>query len=259
MSQDERRLTILLITEDGSKDAHGTLTAVVQSMLSLVIDRYRQDQIRFEPINDPIARQAARANAWKSKNPRDNHKLVALRRYIANVLMHERGFVCFHFDGDRRWSERDSSENAAKFETQFRHQVSQLVLGELKDRGKIHELDDRMARLIALVPFYSIEAWLYQNARVAMRILRDQYSGKDVALFQNWTENPALLDEMECPKDQCCLGGRHNLELARDGFPVRAVAELGLSFAAAVASLRCAPGLVAALQSTLDESWAKTI
>ena len=72
-------------------------------------------------------------------------------------------------------------------------------------------------------------------------ILREKYSGRDVDLIEKWAANPLLLDEVLRPKEACCLGYRHNLELASDGFPAKEVEELHLSYAAAVESIRPQP------------------
>ncbi len=57
-----------------------------------------------------------RGNLWKSRNPFDRQKIILLGRAIAAKLIEDPiGFVAFHVDGDRRWAERASSENVAKF------------------------------------------------------------------------------------------------------------------------------------------------
>ena len=85
-----------------------------------------------------------------------------------------------------------------------------------------------MARLLECVPFYSIEAWLYQSTDAALALCRSNYQGADASTFSKWAENRALLDEVLKPKDRTCLRDKHNEELA-DGLPVREVLQAGRS------------------------------
>ena len=78
-----------------------------------------------------------------------------------------------------------------------------------------------IARLFVLHPHYSIEAWLYQNDREALRILSETpCSHRCREKVEAWKADRALLDEVEKPKDTTpCLRDRHNLALTQ-GFPL---------------------------------------
>jgi hypothetical protein len=220
------------------------MVAMAKRICVLVDENTQTQRIRFEPANEDAA-QAMRANRWKSsgKAPGDHRRSVLLVRSIATKLREAMGFVAFHFDGDTTWRDRDSSGNAHE----FRKGVIERVRKVLAEHSP--ESVENVSKLIAIVPFYSIEAWLYQNTAVALRLCREQYNGKDVELFEQWRADPTLLDDVERPKELTCLGSRHNLELTK-GFPAAAVAQTGRSFASVVEAARSCAALVAALAST---------
>lgn len=242
-------LSILILSEDGGKHAHKTVVALAKRMLR-VVDEHCQihDERAFEPPEDEAA-LIARGNRWKSTNPRDRQKVVSLVRSIATKLAEEAGMVMFHVDGDRPWSQRYTSENRQKLDDIILTRVRALLAGKHRE-WSIEDIDRRMQRLFILMPFYSIEAWLYQNTSHAIRICQEQYGGRHVERFQEWQANRALLDEVEQIKDAICLGDKHNLELASSAFPHEVVFLAGTSFAAAVDALCACHELRAALART---------
>ena len=118
----------------------------------------------------------------------------------------------------------------------------------LIDRGLPEEAcQAALARLVLVMPFWSIEAWCYQNTDVAIRLCHEHHSGADVSLFQRWQQDRTALDDVPKPKDTACLRDRHNRELSSQGFPADDVYLAGTSFAAAVDALASIPDLRAAL------------
>jgi septum formation topological specificity factor MinE len=243
-------LSILLLTEDSGSDAFDTFQRLVKELLKQV-DEYVQtqpDKITFEPVRNKEALQALHANMWKSTQPRDRNKQVELVRTLATQLLLENGWAFFHFDGDRAWKDRDSSENAAKFKEFVWKKVRLLIRSTLEEREKkegrkpdIAALETRatrqMERLKQAVPYYSIEAWLFQNTSEAIRLCETHYSSRDVEQFLEWEQDRPALDEVVKPKESVCLGAKHNLALASQGFPAREARGAGKSFAAVVQAL----------------------
>ena len=108
-----------------------------------------------------------------------------------------------------------------------------------------------------MVPHYHIESCLYQATDRAIQISQEQHGGTDVALFQTWAADRALLDEIPKPgpKELTRLRDKHNAELAQH-IPAVEVISVDKSFAAfaltlygvtTLESLR-RPEIVAALQ-----------
>lgn len=266
-------MRILLLSEDASKDARPTLEALVKKMMRLVDEQCRTDRLRFEPPEEAVA-AVARANRWKSTAPADRQKTVALCRNLATQLAEQPlGFVLFHIDGDRCWSEREQSENTAKFDELIRARVREVLVYEKqarrdsRPRGRrgaggrdalVHEeqpwsdaeIDRCMERLVVLVPFYSIEAWTYQNTQRARALCREHHGGRDVECFDAWERDRTALDEVEQPKRETCLADRHNRDLAESAFPHEQVHAAGTSFRAAVEALRACQDLRDALRAT---------
>jgi hypothetical protein len=223
-------VSLLVLTEDSGGDGYDTIFALFKKMVVEADHGCRTNILDPEPMQNAEARRALRANKWKSKSKLDQREIEVLRRTIATRLL-EGGFVVFHVDGDRRWSGRESSENEAKFETLIRQPVQQVVASKLDDADR---RASTMRRLLLLMPFYSIESWLYQNTRKAVALCNALHAGKDVELFEQWGAERSLLDEVLQPKEQTCLEAGHNLVLASSSFPAAEVWGRSPSFTASV-------------------------
>jgi hypothetical protein len=242
-------LTVLILTEDGSKHAHATLEALAKKMFRLVEPacQTQRERIGIDP-RDERTQQAMAGNLWKSTRREDQQAIVDLRRSIATKLLEREvpGFVLFHFDGDRPWTKASSSENTAKFGRVIRDPVGLLVAGRTPDGSP-----DPLSKLIPVIPFYSIEAWLYQNTAGVRAEMKGQRGCKkaDRQKLSAWEADPTLLDEVEVPKDNFCLGNRHNLALT-EAFPAEKVLAVGKSFTATIATMKACPPLIEALAAT---------
>lgn len=242
-------MNILLLSEDGSKHARPTLEALVPKMLRLVDGQYRDDALRFEPPDEATV-AIARGNQWKSKNPRHHSEIVALRRTLATKLTEQPpGFVLFHIDGDHRWSEGPHCENDAQFEEIIAVKVRELV-AKTNSKWTSDELNRCMSRLIVLVPFYSIEAWLYQNIKHARELCNRHHGGRHFQQFDEWERDRAAIDEIVKPKEEGCLKSNFNRDLAENEFPHKKAHAAGASFRAAVEALRACQDLCDALRDT---------
>ncbi|EPX61194.1 hypothetical protein D187_000977 [Cystobacter fuscus DSM 2262] len=238
-------LSVLILPEDSGPKAFETLRALAKELLKQVDEHVHTNRISFEPVRNELALQAIHSTIWKSTRAKDRQKQVELIRTIATQVLMVDGWVLFHFDGDREWSTRDSSENVKKFQTLVYARVRELVvlkLTELRDGSTPQALEARaharLTRLKTVVPFYSIEAWLFQNNREAIRLCQESYSGRDVEQFQAWAQDRTALDEVLKPKEAVSMGAAHNLDLASHGFPAREVHAAGKSFAATVDTLK---------------------
>jgi hypothetical protein len=238
-------LSVLLLPEDSAKNAFETFRSLAKELLKQVDEYVQTNKISFEPVRNELALQAIQPSVWKSTKAKERQKQVELIRTIATQVMLEDGWVLFHFDGDRSWSSRESSENVEKFRKLVCDKVRELVVLKLTEQHRNdispQEIEirarARMNRLKTVVPFYSIEAWLFQNTREALRLCQERYGGRDVEQFQVWAQDRGALDEVLKPKDAVCLGAAHNLDLASNGFPTREVRAVGKSFEAVVQSL----------------------
>lgn len=211
------RCSFLVLGEDSAGDAHLTLVALARKMLRLVDDNYDWQQIRFEPPESPGARAALRGNLWKSKSPRDYNDRRALIGYIATKLLEgETSFVLYHIDGDRTWADREESENVRKFRAFIETDVRQFVEHRRRQMGRDVDGEFSLAQLLVMVPFYSLEAWVFQNTQLGRRLCQEHEAcnGDHVTLFEAWERDRTALDEVLKPKEQICFRGKHNHRLA---------------------------------------------
>ena len=183
-----------VLTEDSGRDGHATVLALVTKMFRLLEASCETHRIAFEPRN-----AADLTTLWAT---------IATRLATGD-------FVFFHVDGDRRWSERASSEHAAKFDGIVRTRVRNVLRAKGVAPAKVDAL---MGRLFAVMPYYSIESWLFQNTRTAIELCRTHHDGRDVERLEAWALDRRAFDEIDKPKESLCLRDQHNLALARSAY-----------------------------------------
>lgn len=241
----------MVLTEDSGEDAYATVHALAREMLKLLVPGVQTDRVDFKPLDDVNARRAMHANLWKSTNKLDQANIRLLIRSIATELLKDSGFVLYHIDGDRRWSGRESSENVREFEKRILQPLRAAVSAGFQQQNLPGgAVDERMKRLRLLVPFYSIEAWLFQNAREARQICATEGCGTCHLQLDAWEQNRPSLDEVEQPKEELCLRDRYNERLASSSYPADAVYRAEASFTHAVMSLLECNELTVRLQNT---------
>lgn len=243
------RCSILVLGEDSGEGAHETLVALAKNILRLVDSSYDWQQLRFEPPEDANIRLVLRGNEWKNRNHPKRRDLMG---YIATKLLEgDRAFVLYHIDGDRPWAARETSENVEKFRDFIEIDVRQFVEHRRRQSGRASADDLALSQLLLLVPYYSIEAWLFQNTRAGLRFCEENPAcqGKHAPMFQEWAKDRGALDEVWQPKKQVCFKDMRNRQLA-EGLDVEAVYYAGKSLHHAVESLHQNAALLAALAAT---------
>jgi hypothetical protein len=240
--------SFLVLTEDSAEDAEPVVVALVKSVLKYVDSRTGTHRLRFEPGNE-LARKAMRANLWKSTNPKDRAAKVNLRQSIATKLLEGvlPGFVIFHFDGDRSWAQRATSENVSKFETEIALPVLQILQASGRSAD---EVAIAMEKLVRFTPFYSVEAWLLLNIAVARQCCAGHSPRAAQCQFETWEADRGVLDELMQTKEHVCFGASRNRVLAESAFPVIAAISPGKSLAMVADRLAHTSALVAVLAST---------
>jgi hypothetical protein len=240
--------SILILTEDSSKHAHQTLERLLISTFAMIESGYQPRRLVFQEQSTlGQARQAVIANQWESQKAKDIKPKRELRRLIANRLLEGPGVVMFHFDGDQPWANRAACTRFGRFQQEIVGPVREIIEGRHPGAA-----EEALQRLILVTPFYSMEAWLYQNADKLQRILTETYQGQDLPLAHSWQADDSLLDELLRPKECICARDRHNRELA-SGFPADKVYNVGKSYSETVERLLSCDSLTAALKKTWQE------
>jgi hypothetical protein len=262
----EARARILVLTEDSGRQAQSTLQKLLKEALKLVVVGVDLNpaRVRLEPLPErEPARLAVRANKWEEHPP--PRETILLLGAIAAQLRQPAGFVAFHFDTDRVWSERHKSKRQEKFEAIIRDGVRRILRGEAPlpfpqrppPTLTAEEIETALRRLIVLSPCYSIESWLYQATNALRAYCQaghtpEEHSRREehLKLIESWSMDRTLLDEVSRPKDDVmqCVADHHNEELAKV-FPAEEVWLAERSFYESVERLRACPTLVEALGS----------
>lgn len=195
-----------------------------------------------------------RGNTWKSADDRDRQ--VRLLRYIARRLSQPATFVLFHIDGDRPWSQHEDCENIRKFHRLILDRLPQVAVAgrahtaALRDTSPVAPPQPKLAHLLLLCPFYSIEAWLYQNFPAATALCQDAHGYAHRQCWEAWHAQPAVIEELSQPKLVCCLAAKYNLVLASRQFPAEQLYYRDQSFTKSVNRLMNCEALCAALAQT---------
>ncbi|MEZ4309433.1 MAG: hypothetical protein R3F14_15460 [Polyangiaceae bacterium] len=232
------------------------MSQLLRHMLKLVEPGFATNRLKPLRQEDKEERQAAQPHRWHSKDSRDRNLVKRLARTIATDLLANR-FVAVHADGDVRWSDRPGVN-----ERSFQEHLVPLVRSALRparERPRSPRRDEppestrseaeiarHLARSLLMMPYYTIEAWLYQNTEVALRLCHEKYQGKDAERIRDWQQDRARLDD-EIEELGICLAKKHNVELASSAYPAREVYEVRASFHATVERLRGCADLCAAL------------
>jgi hypothetical protein len=258
---DAPELSILLLTEDGAKAAQETMEAIVRGMLRLIDGEHRADRVGVVRPNQ-LARDVMKGNQWRARNPKDiglRQRIVVFGRFVAAKLLERESFVLLHFDGDHAWADRRLAEDekVADFVDFVSRRVVPALdhaLHEQRRDGRDVDVDaGRRAALLRfrrITPFYSIEAWLFQNTAEARRLCMAT-CGKHLDEIQRWETDRGALDEIDKAKDQLpCVETQQHVALAGSAFPAREVFAAGKSYAAAVDNLRRCRDLRSALIRT---------
>lgn len=223
-STGESVLAVLVLTEDTSANATSVIRTIVKKMFGLIAPGCQTNYVDLEPVYEP----AARANLWKSTDSKHYRVRVGLFSRVASFLARDDMpcFVLVHFDADCVWDSAPNIENTHLFETRFRKSVRDILAFKRSDL----DLNERMTRLVPIVPYYSIESWLYQNTTVAALACRLKGNEEHAQKAEHWGRNRHELDEIEKVKTALCIGSSHNSKLANDRFPTDAVYAVQKSF-----------------------------
>lgn len=236
---------VLVLTEDGSEHAFATVRAVGKKLLRQVDDRCQTHKIDFTPANDE-ARKILAGNQFRGRRHPHRRRMYQL---VAAQLRLSDGFVFHHVDADMTWSDpRRASTDPAAVEAELLAHVEELLRMNGVDDEAIAEMRSRFLRL---VPYWELEAWLYQNAdRAAALCPGPPHCRRDCRTrLAAWAADRTLLDEEKDPSDQLCFGKRHNLDLV-EGLPAAAMYGAGKSFAAAVDGMFACDPLLRAIERT---------
>lgn len=239
-------LSVLVFSEDSGEQVAPALFALLKRMFQLLEPACGTHRFEFLPA-DEESRNALRGKVHAGPKPVAYRHRLLLAGKIADQLAKivPDGFVAYHADADRRWSDRTEGD----FPDFIR--LRDVVVERLRvpRRGGVGN-PSRVDRLLLLGAYWELEAWLYQNLDVARALCREHGCGRHEVLFDEWELNRASLDDVKDTKDACCLRDRHNRALAETAYPKDAAYEAGTSFAATVDRMRTCAALAEALART---------
>lgn len=235
-----------LYSEDGADASRKTLEQIVLGMLRLVEERVKTNHIVFKPLGQDIT-----GSHWKAK---DDCKALGVRlkrhnllREIATELVLQR-VVFFHVDGDCVWADNEQAEVRGHLET-FRQDL--LSAGVHAKTGALDASTVDEA-FIEVIPFYSIESWLYACTELLYTYTSRATERERIA---EWAADLGKLDEVREIKDELpSIKNRHNRELARH-IPAAALCAADKSYAATVKLVSASRRVRAGLDETLRRDW----
>jgi len=202
-------MRLFLITEDRSKHAVEVVQSIARATLLLVNEDadLRRRELSWAKLEETMW-PAASPSAWATRGRQQEALRDLVNRVAEEVVAERPTFVVWHFDGDARWSsgERANEERfRAVIETRVRRVVVQRGYGE-----------GSLERLLTMVPYYSIESWLYRNVR---KLRQQGLTEGDRQTVADWmAAGPGALDDVVQVKSEQSVRDRRNLHLAK-GWP----------------------------------------
>jgi hypothetical protein len=207
---------ILLITEDSSRQGIHVITTISKAILRRIFKHELRESIRFEPAESDLALEKSisilHGNKWRSKGRFDEYAIRNLIQYVATIILQPGGFVFWHLDGDTIWSLREQAITPSQFNKIILDRVHSLIDGKA-DPIKLNSIKSKIK---VIVPYYSIESWLFQNEELAIKLCQTHRYTEDITKFTAWSKDRSLLDEIMKPKDQVKMGSRYNNELVEN-------------------------------------------
>lgn len=251
-------------TEDSADDGPNVQEALVRALLGQVEPAARGGS---GPTGAPVVRgersPAARGmhgTNWRAVRA-GTREHEARKRLVAAIATHigASELVVVHFDADRTWSRRDSRASAAAWGTygdafvRLRTDVAAALRrsADATAQGRADEVDQW---LLAMVPFYCVESWLYLAALPPDADLPAACKAAADSLRAAVSDKTGF-DHIGKPADQPpgkALGKVHNLALA-EAFTAAVADEASArspSFRATILAWTESPPLRAALGAT---------
>jgi hypothetical protein len=215
-------LRFIIFSEDQQRDAPQVVIAFVKRLLQHVSANVQTHLPEYVPDNNHKAVMSG--NNWREKKGQSRRpETIRLIRAIADYLAEPDTFVVFHTDGDTKWSDRAESNIRGQFQQRIVEKVHAVLQGskKLTEQERLRSA----ARLLHLVPHYSIEAWIFL-----------------------WAKDPRLLDEVSKPKESLSFGDKHNHDIATVSFPTARLVTADASFVACGEQFKANDQLVARLR-----------
>lgn len=239
------RVKVLIITEDTGKDSFEVLKNLVNSILKNILDDYQSHLIEFKQV-ERAYNSALSGNRWKQEKPHKDPKLAravtAFKKYLAQHIMKKNAFVFWHIDGDIKWSQFTGGKECDNIK-RLNSFIEKVLMGIA-----IHKKDQAPPRpdshFLKLLPFYSIEAWLYQNSTALQAINEDTSDIQAVP--------PSGLDDILKVKVDFKIKAKYNLQLSKS-FPFQKVYALEKSFHHTVEEIKDASGFLDTVEEKQNE------
>ncbi len=251
----EAAFNVLVLTEDGTKHTWQTAFATIRDLAKKLFrhldDRCETQRIDFSPMEDEQLRELLTANRFT--NRRHPHRYRLYQRIAAELKAD--GFILHHVDADRAWDPPPPlNDNEAAVRTHIIERVRRLFEDNNVPRDEIEEM---LRRYLLIVPYWEIEAWLYQNSeRAAPHCPGEPHCHRQPSCrsrLAGWRDDRGALDEVEHVSEALCFGKHHNADLVQ-GYPTAEVVAAGKSLAAAVDAMLGCDALLHALQRTYETS-----
>ncbi len=203
----KKKLKIIIITEDAADDSFVTLKNIINSILKNNFSNFQTHIIDYEFPEKH--KDIMKANLWTDKKP--GNKITSFKRKLNSYINDTNTYVFWHFDGDKKWKDSKLGKST-KILDQF-----QKFVEPIKSRNK-----DLIDKIFLLVPFYSIESWLYQNDNALKKL--DKKAVSEILEMDD-----SNLDEIFKIKENFKLGSEANFELSKN-FPYQKAYDVKKSF-----------------------------
>ncbi|MED5372240.1 MAG: hypothetical protein VX899_14570 [Myxococcota bacterium] len=200
----------VLYSEDKPKSAGASRNLAKRAMQCLE-PNLRTHEIGGESSQDKQVVRACEAQAWRGKRAGAVRKAL-LRDLKTRIATGQ--WVVFHLDADVPWGGLPPVLDV----------VEKQLFAKLEPRER--------AKVLLMVPHYSLEAWLYLNKKAVAELAARQPTAKLALVWLEENADPkGGLDHLLKPKDRCPIHDKYN-DLLSERWPWRQAASKSPSWGA---------------------------
>lgn len=182
-------------------------------------------RILAEAVGIPVQPEVRSPATFAGNHAYERKKLVEFARDLADDLT-VFDLVVVYLDGDEPWTGRTEERRARR----LLRALPDAALGVLEARARRPR-----GRAAAVIPYYEVEAWLYQNFDALLALAPGD--PRVLAFVDRYRGDRAAIDEIPSVKR---VHGVREYDRLAEAYPAGEVEAAGASFAAAIATIRAA-------------------
>lgn len=216
-------MQIYLFGEDSYSKSTKILKNIILKSFFQIDSNFNDESEEFSYAETEFYWLTLQSNQWKNKKPTSNFD--SLCKLIADIYLNEDEFIFWHIDADITWQDGFNINSSSNI-IDFQNIILKKVANYLSAKGTTLDFEILYNKLILIVPFYSIESWLYENYQIIEHTHKAEFQ-----VLQNLKHTHGdTFDMIHQIKNTPSVQDKVNLELSNN-FPSSKIYRIGMSYA----------------------------